>query len=138
MQDLCSGAIGLDTFRGVAFVGGFSYADVLGSAKGGRQASTHGLPRPFPGRCLSSLLDRELASLLPSPGRESTLTLGRLPAQGLWLTDMRCGSAGWHVTQPKGTTQRQQIVLLESRLGTARSLFSREAKNPDFFFLSSK
>lgn len=34
MQDLCSGAIGLDTFRGVAFVGGFSYADVLGSAKG--------------------------------------------------------------------------------------------------------
>uniref|UniRef100_G1RFX3 phosphoribosylformylglycinamidine synthase n=1 Tax=Nomascus leucogenys TaxID=61853 RepID=G1RFX3_NOMLE len=33
MQDLCSGAIGLDTFRGVAFVGGFSYADVLGSAK---------------------------------------------------------------------------------------------------------
>lgn len=34
MQDLCSGAIRLDTFRGVAFVGGFSYADVLGSAKG--------------------------------------------------------------------------------------------------------
>uniref|UniRef100_F7GI59 Phosphoribosylformylglycinamidine synthase n=1 Tax=Monodelphis domestica TaxID=13616 RepID=F7GI59_MONDO len=34
MQDLCSGAIGLDTFQGVAFVGGFSYADVLGSAKG--------------------------------------------------------------------------------------------------------
>lgn len=34
MQDLCSGAIGLDTFRGVAFVGGFSYADVLGSGKG--------------------------------------------------------------------------------------------------------
>ncbi|XP_058415735.1 phosphoribosylformylglycinamidine synthase isoform X1 [Diceros bicornis minor] len=34
MQDLCSGAIVLDTFRGIAFVGGFSYADVLGSAKG--------------------------------------------------------------------------------------------------------
>lgn len=34
MQDLCSGAVRLDTFRGVAFVGGFSYADVLGSAKG--------------------------------------------------------------------------------------------------------
>ena len=44
MQDLCSGAIGLDTFRGVAFVGGFSYADVLGSAKGGRGASAHPLP----------------------------------------------------------------------------------------------
>lgn len=35
MQDLYSGAIKLDMFRGVAFVGGFSYADVLGSAKGG-------------------------------------------------------------------------------------------------------
>uniref|UniRef100_A0A8C0LW77 Phosphoribosylformylglycinamidine synthase n=1 Tax=Canis lupus familiaris TaxID=9615 RepID=A0A8C0LW77_CANLF len=39
-QDLCSGAIGLDTFRGVAFVGGFSYADVLGSAKGWAAAVT--------------------------------------------------------------------------------------------------
>ncbi|MBN3298434.1 PUR4 synthase, partial [Amia calva] len=34
MQDLCSGSATLDPFRGVVFVGGFSYADVLGSAKG--------------------------------------------------------------------------------------------------------
>ncbi|XP_041358701.1 phosphoribosylformylglycinamidine synthase-like [Gigantopelta aegis] len=34
MQDLCSGKITLDGFRGLAFAGGFSYADVLGSAKG--------------------------------------------------------------------------------------------------------
>ncbi|XP_052276735.1 phosphoribosylformylglycinamidine synthase-like isoform X2 [Dreissena polymorpha] len=34
MQDLVSGAITLDQFHGLAFVGGFSYADVLGSAKG--------------------------------------------------------------------------------------------------------
>lgn len=34
MQDLCTGAITLDRFEGLAFVGGFSYADVLGSAKG--------------------------------------------------------------------------------------------------------
>ncbi|XP_036360685.1 phosphoribosylformylglycinamidine synthase isoform X3 [Octopus sinensis] len=34
MQDLCSGNITLDQFRGIAFVGGFSYADVCGSAKG--------------------------------------------------------------------------------------------------------
>ena len=34
MHDLCSGAITLDKFRGIVFVGGFSYADVLGSAKG--------------------------------------------------------------------------------------------------------
>lgn len=34
MQDICSGSATLDPFRMVVFVGGFSYADVLGSAKG--------------------------------------------------------------------------------------------------------
>lgn len=34
MKDLISGAVTLDSFRGVAFVGGFSYADVMDSAKG--------------------------------------------------------------------------------------------------------
>jgi len=34
MSDLAKGSIGLERFRGVAFVGGFSYADTLGSAKG--------------------------------------------------------------------------------------------------------
>lgn len=34
MQDLCSGSITLDRFQGLVFVGGFSYADVCGSAKG--------------------------------------------------------------------------------------------------------
>ena len=34
MSDLRSGAATLDRFRGIAFVGGFSYADVLDSAKG--------------------------------------------------------------------------------------------------------
>jgi phosphoribosylformylglycinamidine synthase len=34
VSDLMEGRIGLDWFRGVAFVGGFSYADVLDSAKG--------------------------------------------------------------------------------------------------------
>ena len=34
MTDLIKERIGLDDFRGVAFVGGFSYADVLDSAKG--------------------------------------------------------------------------------------------------------
>ncbi|XP_019752515.1 phosphoribosylformylglycinamidine synthase isoform X3 [Hippocampus comes] len=34
MQDLCSAAVTLEPFRAVVFVGGFSYADVLGSAKG--------------------------------------------------------------------------------------------------------
>jgi phosphoribosylformylglycinamidine synthase len=34
MDDLKNGRIGLDSFRGIAFVGGFSFADVFGSAKG--------------------------------------------------------------------------------------------------------
>lgn len=34
MTDLLEGTVRLDNFRGVAFVGGFSYADVLDSAKG--------------------------------------------------------------------------------------------------------
>ncbi|XP_068449233.1 phosphoribosylformylglycinamidine synthase [Clinocottus analis] len=34
MQDLCSGSMTLESFKAVVFVGGFSYADVLGSAKG--------------------------------------------------------------------------------------------------------
>jgi phosphoribosylformylglycinamidine synthase len=34
MSDLLAGRIDLERFRGVAFVGGFSYADVLDSAKG--------------------------------------------------------------------------------------------------------
>jgi phosphoribosylformylglycinamidine synthase len=34
MKDLISGLISLDIFQGIAFVGGFSYADVLDSAKG--------------------------------------------------------------------------------------------------------
>lgn len=34
MNDLCNGAVSLEEFRGAVFVGGFSYADVLGSAKG--------------------------------------------------------------------------------------------------------
>lgn len=34
MSDLLNGTISLDDFRGIVFVGGFSYADVLDSAKG--------------------------------------------------------------------------------------------------------
>jgi len=34
MQDLKTGTATLAMFQGIVFVGGFSYADVLGSAKG--------------------------------------------------------------------------------------------------------
>ncbi|CAJ0941127.1 unnamed protein product, partial [Mesorhabditis belari] len=40
MTDLLNG-FNLDTFRGLAFVGGFSYADVLGSAKGWAASIAH-------------------------------------------------------------------------------------------------
>lgn len=54
MQDLCTGAITLDRFTGLAFVGGFSYADVLGSAKGNHS------PRCFSCPVLSSnMLERK-------------------------------------------------------------------------------
>lgn len=54
MQDLCSGAIKLDKFHGVAFVGGFSYADVLGSAKGWYTGFCSLPHHIFLKRCLSS------------------------------------------------------------------------------------
>lgn len=41
MQDLCSGSLTLDPFKAVVFVGGFSYADVLGSAKGKTEVMNH-------------------------------------------------------------------------------------------------
>lgn len=40
MQDLTSGSLTLDAFKAVVFVGGFSYADVLGSAKGNKKKNT--------------------------------------------------------------------------------------------------
>jgi len=45
MHDLRTGAVTLAAFQGVVFVGGFSYADVLGSAKGYIHVSY------FSGRC---------------------------------------------------------------------------------------
>lgn len=39
MQDLTSGSLTLDSFKAVVFVGGFSYADVLGSAKGKKKTN---------------------------------------------------------------------------------------------------
>lgn len=41
MQDLTSGSLTLDSFKAVVFVGGFSYADVLGSAKGKLKTHTY-------------------------------------------------------------------------------------------------
>lgn len=139
MQDLCSGAIGLDTFRGVAFVGGFSFADVLGSAKGGCRASARSLRCTFRGAASAPLFltgSRPLTSAGPGLGR--TFILGRVPAAGPWVTDVRRG--GWVArTASKGaaSTQRQHVVLSEGGFSVARSFwFLREAKNPDCCFFN--
>ena len=42
MSDLLNGRASLDTFRGIIFVGGFSYADTLDSAKVCRRAGVQG------------------------------------------------------------------------------------------------
>ncbi|GLT43829.1 hypothetical protein SLA2020_177590 [Shorea laevis] len=44
MSDLLTGTISLHDFRGIAFVGGFSYADVLDSAKGWAASIRFNLP----------------------------------------------------------------------------------------------
>ncbi|KAF6151385.1 hypothetical protein GIB67_012245 [Kingdonia uniflora] len=44
MSDLLKGVVSLHEFRGIAFVGGFSYADVLGSAKGWAASSRFNQP----------------------------------------------------------------------------------------------
>jgi phosphoribosylformylglycinamidine synthase len=62
MTDLARGAIGLEQFRGLAFVGGFSYADTLGSAKGWA-ATCHFQPRVA-------------AQLSAFYGRKDTFSLG--------------------------------------------------------------
>ncbi|XP_056132560.1 phosphoribosylformylglycinamidine synthase [Lampris incognitus] len=43
MQDLCCGSLTLELFKAVVFVGGFSYADVLGSAKGWAATAAYNL-----------------------------------------------------------------------------------------------
>jgi phosphoribosylformylglycinamidine (FGAM) synthase-like amidotransferase family enzyme len=48
MSDLCEGRIALDGFRGLVFVGGFSYADVCGSAKVSGRRPVARTPHPLP------------------------------------------------------------------------------------------
>ena len=46
MSDLLAGKVKLADFKGIVFVGGFSYADVLDSAKVGRCKLEHMLKAP--------------------------------------------------------------------------------------------
>ncbi|CAB4001700.1 phosphoribosylformylglycinamidine synthase-like, partial [Paramuricea clavata] len=62
MQDICTGQVTLDKFRGIVFVGGFSFADVLGSAKGWAAVSL-----------FNEVCQRELSVFL---ARKDTFSLG--------------------------------------------------------------
>ncbi|MEE6523830.1 hypothetical protein FKM82_022901 [Ascaphus truei] len=94
MEDLLTGGTTLDSFRGVAFVGGFSYADVLGSAKGWAasvkyNAGVRGQFEAFRRRedtfSLGVCNGCQLMALLGWVGPDGTADTGDLPTQGVLL-----------------------------------------------------
>ncbi|XP_075141937.1 phosphoribosylformylglycinamidine synthase isoform X2 [Leptodactylus fuscus] len=95
MEDLLSGGTGLDIFRGVIFVGGFSYADVLGSAKGWAASVkfNSGVRAQFETfRCRSDSFSLgicngcQLMALLGWVGADITAGTGEGPTQGVLLS----------------------------------------------------
>ncbi|KAL3879788.1 hypothetical protein ACJMK2_032071, partial [Sinanodonta woodiana] len=92
MQDLCSKKITLDRFQGLVFVGGFSYADVLGSAKG------------WAATCMfNSYVNAQLKAFKE---RKDTFSLG--VCNGCQLM----GLLGW-VAQDSDAEEERQGVLLD-------------------------
>ncbi|KAM4632592.1 phosphoribosylformylglycinamidine synthase [Discoglossus pictus] len=95
MEDLLSGGTNLDSFRGLIFVGGFSYADVLGSAKGWAASvkfnpDVRGQFEQFRRRedtfSLGVCNGCQLMALLGWVGPDETTDQGELPAQGVLLS----------------------------------------------------
>nr|AAI68641.1 Unknown (protein for MGC:186503) [Xenopus tropicalis] len=96
MEDLLAGGTTLDSFRGLVFVGGFSYADVLGSAKGWAasvkfNASVREQFENFRRRAdtfsLGVCNGCQLMALLGWVGPDNpTDTVGDLPTQGVLLS----------------------------------------------------
>uniref|UniRef100_A0A8C5Q8M0 Phosphoribosylformylglycinamidine synthase n=1 Tax=Leptobrachium leishanense TaxID=445787 RepID=A0A8C5Q8M0_9ANUR len=95
MEDLLSGGSSLDAFRGLVFVGGFSYADVLGSAKGWAasvryNAATREQFEAF--RCRGDTFSLgvcngcQLMALLGWVGPDNPAESGATPTQGVLLT----------------------------------------------------
>ncbi|XP_075034901.1 phosphoribosylformylglycinamidine synthase isoform X2 [Mixophyes fleayi] len=95
MEDLLSGEANLDIFRGLVFVGGFSYADVLGSAKGWAASVkfNNGVREQFETfRCRRDTFSLgicngcQLMTLLGWVGSENPTATGKLPTQGVLLS----------------------------------------------------
>ncbi|XP_068100125.1 phosphoribosylformylglycinamidine synthase [Hyperolius riggenbachi] len=95
MEDLLSGGSALELFRGLVFVGGFSYADVLGSAKGWAASVKFnaGVREQFETfRCRSDTFSLgicngcQLMALLGWVGAENSEESGTVPRQGVLLS----------------------------------------------------
>ncbi|XP_014667917.1 PREDICTED: LOW QUALITY PROTEIN: phosphoribosylformylglycinamidine synthase-like [Priapulus caudatus] len=113
MQDICAGAVTLDRFTGIAFVGGFSYADVLGSAKGWAAAVLFN--------------DVARAQFAAFRARHDTFSLGvcngcQLMALLGWVIPSAPPSEGSHgEAQPPGLLlERNESGRFESRFSTVR------------------
>uniref|UniRef100_W5MXD2 Phosphoribosylformylglycinamidine synthase n=1 Tax=Lepisosteus oculatus TaxID=7918 RepID=W5MXD2_LEPOC len=110
MQDLCCGSVTLERFRGVVFVGGFSYADVLGSAKGWAATVTFN--------------PRAKAQFEAFRCRQDTFSLG--VCNGCQLMAL-LGWVGAHPEDPAGTAggraSQHSVVLTHNTSGRFESRF---------------
>ncbi|CAH2308064.1 phosphoribosylformylglycinamidine synthase [Pelobates cultripes] len=95
MEDILSGGGTLDSFRGLIFVGGFSYADVLGSAKGWAASVRYNtaVREQFEAfRCRPDTFSLgvcngcQLMALLGWVGPDHPTVTGELPTQGVLLS----------------------------------------------------
>ncbi|KAG8433499.1 hypothetical protein GDO86_017691 [Hymenochirus boettgeri] len=95
MEDLLAGGTNLNSFRGLVFVGGFSYADVLGSAKGwaasvkfnpGVRTQFESFRRRVDTFSLGVCNGCQLMALLGWVGSDGTTGSGDLPSQGVLLS----------------------------------------------------
>uniref|UniRef100_A0A3Q3J9P4 Phosphoribosylformylglycinamidine synthase n=1 Tax=Monopterus albus TaxID=43700 RepID=A0A3Q3J9P4_MONAL len=103
MQDLCSGSITLERFKAVVFVGGFSYADVLGSAKGWAATVVYN-PKA------KAEFDRFWQ-------RSDTLSLG--VCNGCQLLAL----LGWVGESEDGAGKKSEVVLTHNKSGRFESRF---------------
>ncbi|XP_077129905.1 phosphoribosylformylglycinamidine synthase [Ranitomeya variabilis] len=126
MEDLLSGGATLDIFRGLIFVGGFSYADVLGSAKGWAASVMYnsGVRDQFDAfRCRSDTFSLgicngcQLMALLGWVGAEGPVRTGERPTQGVLLSHNLSGRFESRFVTVK--IEESPSVLLQGMAGSS-------------------
>ncbi|XP_065059217.1 phosphoribosylformylglycinamidine synthase-like [Rhopilema esculentum] len=112
MHDICEENVKLDDFRGVVFVGGFSYADALGSAKGWAAVTL-----------FNEVARRELENFR---ARDDTFSLG--VCNGCQLMAL----IGWVGSDQKVGSKEQSVCLTHNDSGRFECRFStvRIEKSP--------